>query len=73
MAGIKNKGRTPVLTLYLKRRGRGVFGANTIVIWAMMVIFGANTVVCGANIVVFRAKYYGIWSNIQRGEQERGV
>ena len=61
--------RTPVLTPHLKRWGRKVFGANTVVVWATMVIFGANTVVFGAIMVVFGGNYCGIWSNIQRGEK----
>jgi hypothetical protein len=60
--GIKSGVITPVLTPLLKRRGRGVFWAYTVVLLANMVIFGALTVVFGENMVVFGGKYCGIWS-----------
>ena len=48
MRGVYNSGvRTPVLAPHLKRRGRGVFLANTVMPWEIMVIFGPNTVVFG--------------------------
>ena len=58
---IKCGDRTPVLTQHLKRWGRGVFGENTVVLWATMVIFGANIVVFRANMLIFWGNYCGIW------------
>ena len=60
--GIKSGVRTPVLTPHSKRRGRGVFGLYTVVLWANMLIFGAITVVFGTNMLVFGGKYCGIGS-----------
>ena len=37
-----------------------------------MKIFGANTVVFGANMVVSWREFCGIWSKIQRGEEKWG-
>ena len=60
--GIKSGVRTPVLTPHFKRRGSGVFGVYTAVLWENMVIFGTITVVFWANMVVFGGNYCGIWS-----------
>ena len=71
--GITSGVKTPVLTPHFKRRGRGVFGAYTVVLLANMVIFGEITGVFEANMVVFGGKYCGIWSLIQRGEEKGGI
>ena len=60
--GIKSGVRTPVLTPHLKRWGRWVFWAYTVVLWANMVIFGEIAVVFRENMVVFGRNYCGIWS-----------
>ena len=70
--GIKSGVRTPVLNPHLKRHGKRVFGANTVVFSATMVIFGANTVVSWAKWW-YLGEIIVVFGQNTKGGGERGV